>query len=231
MTAISNITSAPQAAKAPSLTPRQAEDALLAMVNSVLAQAGLEAIHAEIEQGRAAVLRLFIDRPEGITLDDCAEASRLLDEPLDQSSIIASIFPSGYELEVSSPGVDRPLRRLKDFERFQGSIARITLMRAAGADELENADYAAKNPKQKNYVGKILGTLSSPSEKVFLDAQPRWTDTSASGANRKKGQRPSKHAKSGSEELLPEWRVALPLDLISKAHLEPQLSGSEVESK
>jgi ribosome maturation factor RimP len=73
----------------------------------------------EVEFGGAGgrqVLRLFIDRENGIGLDDCQTVSRLVDPILDAEDFI----DGNYVLEVSSPGFDRPLRRPQDFERFIG---------------------------------------------------------------------------------------------------------------
>src|SRR5262245_45405780 len=69
------------------------------------------------------VLRVYIDRPDGvnITVDDCAAASRDLSTALD----VADPIDRAYSLEVSSPGLDRPLVRERDFVRFVGRRARI----------------------------------------------------------------------------------------------------------
>ena len=95
--------------------------------------AGLDLI--EVQFGREPsgwVLRVFIDRPSGgqgsitadaITADDCERVSRDLSAALD----VADRIPHAYKLEVSSPGLDRPLRRERDFERFLGESARIRL--------------------------------------------------------------------------------------------------------
>ncbi len=74
-------------------------------------------------RGRA-VLRLFLDRPSGeVTLGDCTEMSRLLGPVLDAHDPILA----PYSLEVSSPGLDRPLVRAEHFVRFQGKMAKIRL--------------------------------------------------------------------------------------------------------
>jgi ribosome maturation factor RimP len=74
-----------------------------------------------------AVLRLFIDKPEGsggsVTHEDCERVSRDVSAALD----VADHIPHAYQLEVSSPGLDRPLRRERDFARFVGESARIRL--------------------------------------------------------------------------------------------------------
>ncbi len=71
--------------------------------------------------GREAVLRLFIDKDGGVTLDDCAEVSHELSAILD----VEDFIPCNYNLEVSSPGLDRPLKTPADYERFMGRLIKI----------------------------------------------------------------------------------------------------------
>jgi len=103
---------------------------LTALVESVVEPMGYEAVGVEFVQpgGGAAVLRVYIDQERGITLDDCEIVSRQLSSVLDVDDPIAG----QYDLEVSSPGLDRPLFKLADFQRFSGSRARIRL-----ADKLD----------------------------------------------------------------------------------------------
>ena len=69
------------------------------------------------------VLRFFLDKPKGITLDDCATLSHQLGAMLDATDVISQ----SYSLEVSSPGVYRPLRKEKDYLRFLGQRVNVTL--------------------------------------------------------------------------------------------------------
>ena len=93
--------------------------------------------------GRRPLLRLRIDRPDstaGITVEDCAVVSRALEPWLDEHQRLSE----RYTLEVSSPGVDRPLVRPGDFERFRGemiavkgdAVGRAVLIRLPGGDEV-----------------------------------------------------------------------------------------------
>ena len=87
-----------------------------------LAEMGFELIEVEFgRHGRTGLLRLFIDREGGVTIDDCALASRQVGAVLDMDDYIKS----QYNLEVSSPGIARPLRRPKDFERFAGERIKV----------------------------------------------------------------------------------------------------------
>ncbi|HEX7186314.1 MAG TPA: ribosome maturation factor RimP [Thermoanaerobaculia bacterium] len=82
--------------------------------------AGCELVHVEIKGG---VLRLILDKPEGVSLGDCEHVSRQVSAFLD----VADFGKSRYVLEVSSPGLDRPLYRPRDYERFLGRLARVTV--------------------------------------------------------------------------------------------------------
>ena len=76
-------------------------------------------MHAELKGG---VLRLFVDKPEGVTLADCQLVSKQVSALLD----VLDFGTSRYVLEVSSPGLDRQLYRPEDYERFAGRLARVT---------------------------------------------------------------------------------------------------------
>jgi ribosome maturation factor RimP len=76
-------------------------------------------------ENRGTVLRIYVDKHGGITIGDCAEISHELGTLLD----VHDIVPGSYTLEVSSPGLDRPLRKPKDFERFKGNKVKIKTKR------------------------------------------------------------------------------------------------------
>src|SRR5213083_3107654 len=90
----------------------------------VAASSGLEVVEIELRGGgKARMLRIFIDKPSGVTHEDCANLSREVSTILD----VEDAVPGGsYVLEVSSPGLDRKLVKPGDFERFQGSRIKVT---------------------------------------------------------------------------------------------------------
>ena len=90
----------------------------------VTASHGLELVEAEFRGGgKARMLRLFIDKPGGVTHEDCANVSREVGTILD----VEDAVPGGsYTLEVSSPGLDRKLAKPADYERFAGKRVRVT---------------------------------------------------------------------------------------------------------
>ena len=87
--------------------------AIAAVVEATLAGMGFELVDAQVSN-HGRLLRIFIDRPGGITVDHCADVSRHLTH-------VFAVEGIDYDrLEVSSPGLDRPLRKAADFERFSG---------------------------------------------------------------------------------------------------------------
>jgi ribosome maturation factor RimP len=97
-------------------------DKLTSIVEPVVAGAAYELVDLEWKHEAGAwVLRLFVDGPGGVTLEDCARISRDLSPVLD----VADVIPVAYNLEVSSPGLDRPLKKEADFRRFVGKKAKI----------------------------------------------------------------------------------------------------------
>ena len=90
----------------------------------VASSEGIEVVEVELKGGgRNQLLRISIDKPEGVTHADCEFISQQVGTILD----VEDLVPGHYTLEVSSPGVERKLLKPKDFERFQGKKIRITL--------------------------------------------------------------------------------------------------------
>lgn len=102
-----------------------AGNATQARITALLEQAasdhGLELVAVEVAGSRAPTIRVYLDRPGGIDLDALAEANRWISAALDGADPVAG----AYTLEVSSPGIERPLFRLADYERFVGSEAHV----------------------------------------------------------------------------------------------------------
>jgi ribosome maturation factor RimP len=97
-------------------------DHVRAIVERVTASQGLELWDLEFRGGgKARMLRIFIDKPEGVTHEDCANVSREVGTILD----VEDAVPGSYTLEVSSPGLDRRLRNAADYERFAGSKVKL----------------------------------------------------------------------------------------------------------
>ncbi|HEU4530957.1 MAG TPA: ribosome maturation factor RimP [Steroidobacteraceae bacterium] len=97
---------------------------LLSLLEPPVGALGYELVDVEFASaGSGGLLRLYIDAPAGITVDDCERVSHRVSEILD----VEDPIPGAYTLEVSSPGLDRILRTREHFERFRGSRIRVQL--------------------------------------------------------------------------------------------------------
>ena len=104
-------------------------DRLSALIEPLVAREGVELVDVEIAGSRKKpVVRVYVDRPGGIGVDDCARISRLLEGGLETAAAV----PETYVLEVSSPGLDRPLRERRHFERYVGRDVEIRLFATQG---------------------------------------------------------------------------------------------------
>jgi len=100
------------------------EDRVRGIADRVASASGLEVVEIEFRgEGKSRMLRVFIDKPAGVTHEDCASFSREFGTILDVEDAVQGGM---YVLEVSSPGLDRKLNRAADYERFTGS--RVKLM-------------------------------------------------------------------------------------------------------
>ena len=94
------------------------------IVERVARDYGLEVVDVEFRGGgKARMLRITIDKPEGITHDDCSHVSNEVSTILDVEDAVPG---ASYTLEVSSPGLDRRLSKPAEFERFQGSLVKVS---------------------------------------------------------------------------------------------------------
>ena len=102
-------------------------DKVREIAERVAASSGLEVVEVELRGGgKARMLRVVIDKPSGVTHEDCANLSREVGTILD----VEDAIPGGsYTLEVSSPGLDRKLTRPADYERFAGSRVKLTTLK------------------------------------------------------------------------------------------------------
>ena len=117
-------------------------DSVTRLVDPLCTAEGIELVHVEYQREPGGLtLRLYLDKPGGVTLDDCVDISRQLNDILD---VYTQDAPP-YRLEVSSSGLDRPVGKLKDFIRFKGHRAKIRVATAVNG--------------RKNFTGVLAGVV------------------------------------------------------------------------
>ncbi|TYO99712.1 ribosome maturation factor RimP [Geothermobacter ehrlichii] len=118
------------------------EERIVALISPIVEDFGLELVEVEYRrEGSSWVLRIFIDKDGGVTLDDCADLSREIDPVIETEDII----PHAYRLEVSSPGLDRPLKKPADFIRFRDEWIKVKTY--------ERLDPDGRGHERKTFVG------------------------------------------------------------------------------
>jgi ribosome maturation factor RimP len=121
-----------------SMKREEAISRITAIAEQAATPAGIEVVEVELKgSGRSHLLRIYIDRPEGVTHADCELVSREVSAALDLEDPI----PGTYELEVSSPGVERKLGKWQDWRRFEGKKVKVVLKEAlpGGTPDLADA--------------------------------------------------------------------------------------------
>jgi ribosome maturation factor RimP len=131
------------------MDPRSVAERVREIAEQAATDHGLELVHAEVAGPEGhPIVRLFIDKPGGVTHNDCSKVSNQLSTVLD----VEDFIHSAYVLEVSSPGLERGLYKRADYERFAGRQAKIK----------------ARSPinGQRNFRGRLLGVAD---DKVILE--------------------------------------------------------------
>ncbi len=131
------------------------------MVSSEVKRLGYELLDLEYapkSPQSGPVIRLFIEKCEGsgITFEDCVTVDHGLDS-LFESPDFEAILPETFTLEVSSPGLDRPLKKPSDFIKFAGKRVQIKTYRPLSLEEMGNDKYFEHHQKQKNFFGILHG--------------------------------------------------------------------------
>ena len=127
------------------------------LLEPVISRDGFELVEVEWgREGTSWVLRLYVDRPGGVTIEHCQELSRTIEPILD----VEDFIEPAYNLEVSSPGLDRPLRKPADFERFAGQRAHVKTY----------GPIPAEGGPRKNWTGVLRGFRDGAVE-IEVDGQ------------------------------------------------------------
>jgi len=115
------------------------ETAVEKIVQELLVGSDLELVDVEYVKERDWYLRIFVDKPQGMGIEDCQRLSEALGKELDQRDVV----PENYILEVSSPGLDRVLRKERDFIREKGKTVDVTLYVPLDGEKLITGTLAA----------------------------------------------------------------------------------------
>ena len=123
------------------------------LVMPIIETTNLELVEVEyVKEGAQWYLRVFIDKPGGVGLEDCQAVSGELEKVMDEKDPI----PQSYILEVSSPGIERPLKKPEDYRRFAGRLVSVHT-------------YAPVN-NQKKFIGQLIG-LNDIGVQLEIDGQ------------------------------------------------------------
>lgn len=126
------------------MSKKKIEGIVTELAQEIVEKYSFELVDVEfVKEGMAWYLRVYIDKPQGITIDDCQIVSQELDKVLDEKDPISQ----SYILEVSSPGLDRPLKKDRDFERYKGETVEVKLFQPID--------------KVKVFVGELEGLIDN----------------------------------------------------------------------
>jgi ribosome maturation factor RimP len=153
---------------------REIETEIRRLAEPILAESGLELVEVALKGAPGnQLVRLDIDRPgaDGVDITDCQRVSRTLGEVLERAELI----PGGYVLEVSSPGVDRPIRSADDFRRNMGRRIVVTTSDADGTRRshhgtllgCENGELRLKGEKSEEIRIPLNGIVNARQEVAF----------------------------------------------------------------
>jgi len=178
------------------------ESEVRSLLEPTLIENGYRIVAIEFFLSGPKRMQIFIDfnapgaasRP-AIGIEDCVVANKLIDDIVESSELLSQIFKGQFDLEVSSPGLERPLRRPEDFINYQGEKVKLQLFRSLNETEIGNRNYLKSNPKQKKFDGILLG-LNEDRVRLSIIEKPNSDDRA---------------------------EIEIPLELISKAHLNPDL--------
>jgi len=132
-------------------------DEIKIIIEPVINAEGMELYDIEFNRMRGkGLLRVFIEKEGGVTIDDCEHISREIEAALD----VEDPIPFSYVLEVSSPGLDRPLRKLEDFNKYSGNTVRVITLEAIDdqtffigtIEKVENDEISLLLPKNRHVI-------------------------------------------------------------------------------
>jgi len=121
------------------------QDKVIEIIEPVINDLGIDLVDVDLKKmGGKALLRVYVETDTGVTIDDCERVSREVESILD----VEDPIPSSYVLEVSSPGLDRPLKKPEDFIRFKGHMVRVVTQEPIGKQTFFSGSLADANEKE-----------------------------------------------------------------------------------
>ena len=144
------------------MTKKEIEETCEKLALPIIEERSFELVDVEyVKEGTDYYLRVYVDKEGGITIDDCVEVSRALNPLLDKYD---KEFRDAYILEVSSPGMLRPLKKDKDFARNLGKMVEIKLFRPLSQDGRKEFE-----AELKSYDNKTITVLTDEDEELTVD--------------------------------------------------------------
>ncbi len=147
------------------MSKKRVVDIIEEIVNPFLEEKELELVDIEfVKEGQHRYLRVYLDKENGISLDDCQEVSVYLSEKLDKLDPIKE----NYFLEVSSPGVERPLKKERDFEKYKGRLVEARLYHTLNGEKVFEGKLLGLKENKIIIDRDAKGTIEIPKDKVAL---------------------------------------------------------------
>jgi ribosome maturation factor RimP len=138
------------------MVKKRIEDIVAEFAEPIVAGYSFELVDVEfIKEGTNWYLRIYIDKPGGITIDDCQTVSQEISDVMDEKDPINQ----SYFLEVSSPGLDRPLKKDSDFEKFKGELVEVKVYKPIDG--------------RKIFEGELIGLID---EKIIIKIDDKNTE-------------------------------------------------------
>jgi len=137
-----------------SMSKQEVVARITAIAETAAAPAGIEVVEVELKgSGRSHLLRIYIDKPEGVTHADCELISREVGAALDAEDPI----PGHYDLEVSSPGIERKLTKWQDWQRFAGKKVKVVLKETADPEIPKHFDATISGADSRQIAVDLAG--------------------------------------------------------------------------
>lgn len=147
------------------MNKNQIIDEVTKYLEPILANFNFELVDVEfVKEGPSYYLRIYIDKEGGITIEDCRVTSRAIEQVLDEKDIIEP----AYMLEVSSPGLDRVIKKDQDFERFKGQVVDVKLYTAINKQKMIQGELVSKTEEILTLCGEDGEKIEIPMKNVVV---------------------------------------------------------------